>query len=41
MKDEPIDRHALSKALKRNTIDGLLFGMPPFTPHFDELQQLY
>lgn len=32
-KDEPIDRHALSKALKNNTTDDLLFGMQPFTPH--------
>ena len=32
-REEPIDRHALSKALKRDTVEGLLFGLKPFTPH--------
>ncbi|WP_236026792.1 tyrosine-type recombinase/integrase [Geomonas diazotrophica] len=33
-KDKPIERHALSKALKRNQAeDGTVFGVAAFTPH--------
>lgn len=32
-KDKPMERHALSRALKRNEKDGLTLGVAPFTPH--------
>lgn len=33
-KDKPIERHAMSKALKRNASkDGKVLGVAPFTPH--------